>query len=223
MAIRIVAFNLFGTLLSLDALRAAVRAHTPMADAMVDAWRQRQLQLANAATSTARYVDFDRITLLALNEIAPRFHLRLDSAEQKRLIDTWAELTAFSDVRRALDHLRNRRLPAVVLTNAVASTARNALGYAEIGDAFSEVFSADAVHLFKPHRSVYDQLLQLDVAADEVLYVSANGWDVTGARQADFRTVWLNRRGGGLAPRRDRTIATLAELAAILDDHVLAN
>ncbi len=222
MPARIVAFDLYGTLLDYTKLQGVVAEYSPMAEAVVDAWRARQLQLTNAATSTGRYVDFDRITLLALHEIAPRFMLKLASADQKRLVDAWAQLPLFPDVLGALDGLARRRIPCAVITNGVASTVRNALVHAGIEAYFSEVYSADAVATFKPNKRVYDQILALGVVESEVLFVSSNDWDAMGARQAGYRTVWVNRRRNSLSPRPERTISDLSELSLVLDDDLAA-
>ncbi|MDE2482234.1 MAG: haloacid dehalogenase type II [bacterium] len=222
MAIRIVAFDLYGTLLDIGALVNVLRAHTPMPEAALDAWRQRQLQLANAAASSARYMDFDRVTLLALTEIAPRFHMKLQPEDVKKLIDAWAHLPAFPDALAGLDAASRRWFNPVVLTNAVASTARNALAFAGLGAQVNHVFSADAVKSYKPKQQVYMQLTSLGVEPAEVLFVSANDWDATGARQVGFHTVWVTRRRSGLAVKPERKIDDLTELDALLHEYELA-
>ena len=222
MAIRLVAFDLYGTLLDFGALVEVLRQYSPMPEAALDAWRQRQLQLANASSTAARYVDFDRVTLLALTEIAPRFHMKLQPADVKLLIDAWAHLPAFPDAVYALDSVNARGYSPVVLTNAVTSTARNALAHAGLGDRIAHVFSADAVKSYKPKQQVYMQLTSLGVEPGEVLFVSANDWDATGARQVGFHTVWVTRRRSGLAVRPERKIDDLTGLDHVLREYELA-
>lgn len=218
MAVNLVAFDLYGTLLDIGCLRDVLEEYTSMPDAMVQAWRTRQLQLSNSATSAGRYVDFDRITLLALHEIAPRFVAKLAPSDQKRLVDAWAALPAFPEVQSVLHILMKQLIPLAVITNAVASTAQNALQHAGIDAYFTSVYSADAVGVFKPNARVYDEVLQLGVEKDEILFVSSNDWDATGARQAGYRTVWVHRRRGGLTPRPERSIADLNELPGLLSE-----
>ena len=52
MSVRIVAFDLYGTLLDFTKLHEVLAPYTQMPEAAVDAWRSRQLQLSNSATST---------------------------------------------------------------------------------------------------------------------------------------------------------------------------
>ena len=222
MPLRAVVFDLYGTLIDLDGLVDALRPYTPMPEAMRDAWRQRQLQLANAVTTSARYVDFDRLTLTALLDVAPRFHARLDAAAIKALVDAWAHLPAYDDVVPALKTVFRSIVPIMVITNSVGSTARNALANAGISEFFTHVFSSDAVKAYKPKKAVYDQVTALGVEPSEILMVTANDWDAMGARQAGFHTVWVNRKRGGISPKPERTIYDLFELEDVFASFSLA-
>jgi 2-haloacid dehalogenase len=217
--ISIVAFDMYGTLLDGDALQDVVREYSPMAvESFCAEWRKRQLQLANAASSTGRYMDFDRITLTALHEVAARFHVRLAPADQKRLIDAWAAIPAFDDASRAFEIVRRHRLPVAVITNAVESTARNALAHAGIADDVDRVISADAVRSFKPSAVVYAQVLEHGMSPENVLFVSSNDWDAMGARQAGFHSVWVNRKRMTGGPKAERTIGDLSEIEIVLNE-----
>ncbi len=96
---------------STGCMMIAARVHRRWPEAMCAEWRKRQLQLTNAASSSARYVDFDRITLMALLEIAPRFHVQLEPGDQKNLIDAWAALPSFADVGTGI-RCRSQTRPA---------------------------------------------------------------------------------------------------------------
>lgn len=189
-----------------------------MAEAMCEEWRRRQLQLASVANSSGRYMDLDRVTLVALHEIAPRFHLRLGPADQKRLVDAWAALPIFPDVPRALEAITTRKLPILALTNAVASTARNALAHAGILEYFQDVLSTDGVRVYKPNSAVYGQVTKSGVFPEEVLFFSCNDWDAMGASQAGFHSVWVNRRGALAGMRNERTIPGFDAVESVLDD-----
>jgi 2-haloacid dehalogenase len=220
--ILLVAFDLYGTLLNLDGLIAPLQAYTPMAEAVRDAWRQRQLQLANAASSSGRFVGFDRITLSALHEIAPRFHLKLDGIAQKRLLDVWAQLPTFDDVPIGLEAVNRRRLQIALMTNAVESTARNALEFAGIAKYFKYVFASDAVQTYKPQGQFYDQSSATGIAPASTLFVSSNDWDATGGRQAGFHTVFVSRHKSAFITKPEREIEDLTKLDEVLTDFGIA-
>ncbi len=61
---------------------------------------------------------------------------------------------------------------------------------------FDKVFSVDVVGAFKPHPGVYRRaagLIGLEV--NECLMVSANSFDVMGARSCGYRGAYVNRYG----------------------------
>lgn len=216
MSIALVAFDLYGTLLDIESVEDTVRQYTPMAEQLVESWRSRQLQLANLAATTGRYVDFDRITLMALHEIAPRYHLKLAPVDSKRLLDAWTELRAFPDVQFATEAAKRRGLRSVVLTNAVESTARNALQHAQIAGVFETVLSADEVQTYKPNGAVYRLVTtHCGVTPERVAFVSCHDWDVSGARQAGFHTVWVQRGRTGHG-RPEQTIDDFTQLDDVL-------
>ena len=216
MAITLVAFDLYGTLLDVESLEETVRQYTPMAEQLVDGWRSRRLQLANLATTTGRYVDFDRLTLMALHEIAPRYHLKLSPQDSKRLLDAWTELRAFPDVQFATEAAKRRGLRSIVLTNAVESTARNALEYANLANPFETVLSANEAEVYKPNGAVYRLVKQhCGVPAEQTVLVSCHDWDVSGARQAGLHTIWVQRGRTGQG-RPERTIDDFSQFDAAL-------
>jgi 2-haloacid dehalogenase len=56
------------------------------------------------------------------------------------------------------------------------------------------VLSVDAIAKYKPAPAVYALATrQLGADPDELLFVSANAWDVAGAAAAGLVTVWINR------------------------------
>jgi 2-haloacid dehalogenase len=63
------------------------------------------------------------------------------------------------------------------------------------------VISVDAVRTFKPHPAVYALgAARLGLAREAIGFVSANGWDVAGAKAFGFRVIWVNRHD---APREE--------------------
>jgi 2-haloalkanoic acid dehalogenase type II len=220
--IRLVSFDLYGTLLDLDGLIEPLSAYTKMAVTVRDSWRQRQLQLANASASSGRYMDFDRITLSALHEISERYYLRLSGTDQKHLLDRWAHLPPYEDAIAALRAAANCGVTLAVMTNAVGSTAKNALTFAGLSDYFKYVFSSDSVKTFKPKAELYAQSVGAGFEPYSTLFVSANDWDATGARQSGFHTVFVNRRKATLSIKPERTIDDLTQLEGVLAGFGLA-
>ena len=86
---------------------------------------------------------------------------------------------------------------------------------------FAHLISVDEVQIFKPHPRVYELAeRRLALPRPQILFVSSNPWDATGARYFGYPVCWVNRTGGcfdemGQRPARVVTgLNALAELAA---------
>jgi 2-haloacid dehalogenase len=58
------------------------------------------------------------------------------------------------------------------------------------------------------------------VAPERICFLSANGWDVSGAAHFGFRVVWINRSGAPperLPGQAEHEIRSLHELPVLLD------
>ena len=80
------------------------------------------------------------------------------------------------------------------------------------------MLSVEEVGVFKPDARVYDLVgRHLKVSPDEVLFVSANGWDAAAGAGYGFTTVWVNRTGEPMDRLPARPHHTLPDLAGIGD------
>ena len=83
---------------------------------------------------------------------------------------------------------------------------------------FAHVLSVDAVRVVKPSPRVYGLgTAALTIPATELLFVSSNAWDVTGAAAFGYRVAWCNRTGAPdeeLGVRADFVVTGLEQLPA---------
>ena len=80
--------------------------------------------------------------------------------------------------------------------------------------------SVEAAGVYKPHPRVYQLAVdRLATPAQQIAFVSSNGWDAWAASAFGMRVAWCNRQG---RPRErlpgapDHEIRSLAELPALL-------
>ena len=112
--------------------------------------------------------------------------------EVRELMKAWQELSPFPDVIRALQRLKERyRL--VALSNGephfLDHLVKNRIQWE-----FEKVISVQVAGAFKPHPGVYlraASILGLEVGG--CMMVSANSFDVMGARACGFRGAFVNR------------------------------
>jgi 2-haloacid dehalogenase len=56
------------------------------------------------------------------------------------------------------------------------------------------VISVDEIRVFKPDPKVYELVVKKYFCKKkEVLFISSNGWDISGASSFGFDTLWINR------------------------------
>ena len=125
------------------------------------------------------------------------YTLALNGVEASRdevgeFMKAWQELSPFSDVIPALQRLKER-YQLVALSNGephfLDHLAKNRVQWK-----FDRVISVQVAGAFKPHPGVYlraASILGLEVG--ECMMVSANSFDVMGARACGFRGAFVNR------------------------------
>lgn len=107
-----------------------------------------------------------------------------------------------------------------ILSNGTPRMLASAVNNAGIAELLDAVLSVEEVGVFKPHPSVYWLAAdRLQLAPEQICFLSSNGWDAYAANAFGFRAVWCNRFGQ--APERipatpDGQIATLAALPEIV-------
>lgn len=114
------------------------------------------------------------------------------AAETAAYLAAWQELSPFPECHANLERLRGR-FELAALSNGDAAFLQH-LTANRIRFDFDHVISVDAVAAFKPHPAVYRaaaRLLRREVG--ELIMVSANSFDVLGARTCGLRGIYVNR------------------------------
>lgn len=221
MHVAAVVFDLYGTILDIDAMREAV-ARAGLADeaAFVRDWRRKQLDYALLTALGQAYRSFDELTALALEHTCAERRIAPNATTCAALVDAWRSLPAYDDVAPALRALAARGIARAVLTNGTSSSADAALRSAGVRDLLVDVLSVETVRTYKPDPQVYAVATQrFDCAPREIVFVSSNGWDAWGAARYGFRVAWCNRAKHPpemLLPAPEATLSGLHELDAFV-------
>lgn len=200
--VRALTFDLFGTVLDLaGSLEPPLARYFGGRGIEVDAaefwaqWRARQrieqyqdniLMLGHGG-----YLETSRRAL--------RYTLRLngidfDDGADDEIMGFWQDLDPFPDVLPALHRLKER-YDLVALSNGDPHFLEH-LATNRIGWDFDAIISVAEVGAFKPHPAVYRHAAtRLGLEPAQCLMVSANSFDVLGARACGFRAAFVNRQG----------------------------
>ncbi|MGH7709003.1 MAG: haloacid dehalogenase type II [Vulcanimicrobiaceae bacterium] len=209
-------FDMYGTVVDFATLTTALGDLAERPGALIDTWRQKQLAYSHAATIMDRYVDFDTLTGLALDYAAAVHRVPLDPTRRAALIDAWSQLPTYPEVPEVLAALRQRGHKLAILSNGTPQALSRTTAAAGIDRLLDAVLSVDAVRAYKPAPAVYRLAVDaLGYRADQIGFVSSNGWDATGAAEFGLVVHWCNRFGApaetfGKPPAR--VIASLRDL-----------
>ena len=211
---RVIAFDVYGTLVDVHSVTDVCERHYPSHGSELSrVWRQKQLEYSWLVSLMDRYEDFHQLTRRALGFATRSLGLPNASGDvEAALLDEYAHLRPFPEVPEALVRLaRGRRL--FVLSNGAPAMLETLLTNTGLRPRFEGVLSVDPLRRFKPAPAVYRLVVdRTGVPADRVVFVSANGWDVAGARSFGLRVVWVNRANAApeeIGPRADWSVPSL--------------
>ncbi len=157
-------------------------------------WRLKQLQYTWLRAITQEHTDFWTVTQNGLDWALEASGLHGDQRLRTRLLQLYWELSAYPEVPDMLHELKAAGLKTAILSNGAPDMLKGAVQSAGIGPLLDDCLSVEEVGVFKPDARVYQMVLdRFDCAADEVLFVSSNGWDAAGASGFGFVTAWVNR------------------------------
>ncbi|KAK6349846.1 hypothetical protein TWF696_006110 [Orbilia brochopaga] len=237
----IVAFDLFGTLLSTESIaKKLAEYHGDKADSISAAWRKYQLEYTWRLNSMGVYEPFDVVTKKSLiHAISEATGTALPPSDPSipAILSAYASLAAFPDVKPCLDAISSiKHIQLIIFTNGSPQMVNDALQNTPELDLFTTIrdamLSADEIEKYKPHPMIYQYLAakagkSIDVdekhgGIDEVVLISANPFDVSGAQAAGMTAVWVDRAGKGwhdaLTDKPPKNVvASLEELKGILE------
>lgn len=190
-------------------------------------WRLTSMLTPASEGSTVppvHYASFDKITRAALIHAVQEAGLHVPDAKADELMEAYNSLICFADVLPGLKALQERTaagtadayifsngtpsmLNASVVTSPTLKLFYPDASGEEARPLFSKLVSTDGAQVYKPHRDAYEHLMKEVGGSDgqaagyktqaSVWVVSANPFDVVGARAAGLRAAWVDRAGTG--------------------------
>jgi 2-haloacid dehalogenase len=205
---RAVLFDAYGTLFDVHSVALLAEQLFPgHGERLSHLWRDKQIEYSRLASMGGQYRPFWELTRAGLRYAAQRLELALDTTAEDRLMNQYRHLSTFPENREVLSELRTRRIPTGILSNGDPEMLGVAVKSAGFSGLLAHVLSVHALRRYKPDPAVYALGAQaLGLPADEILFVSSNGWDAIGATWYGYTTLWVNR--SGLPPEQLDTAPT---------------
>ena len=191
--IKAIIFDAYGTLFDVNS--AAEKCKGKIGDkweGFANYWRTTQLEYTWLRSLMNRHKDFWKITEDSLDKSMKFF--KIDNSMRNDLLDLYKVLSPFSEVKETLNKLKKKDFKLAILSNGTPSLLENLVKNNNLENIFDDIFSIEEVGIFKPDSKVYElPVNKYNIKKDEILFLSANTWDVSGGGNYGYNSVWVNR------------------------------
>ena len=217
--IKAIIFDAYGTLFDVNS--AAEKCKEKLGDkweGFADYWRTTQLEYTWLRSLMRRHKDFWQITEDSLDKSMNFYNI--DNSMRSELLNLYKVLSPFTEVRDTLKKLKQSNYKLAILSNGTPDLLNELVVSNQLKDIFDDIFSVEEAGIFKPDSKVYDlPINKYNIEKNEVLFLSANTWDVSGAGNYGYNTVWVNRNNNifdKLDFEPNQQISNLSELLDLI-------
>ncbi|KAK2628987.1 hypothetical protein QTJ16_002090 [Diplocarpon rosae] len=207
----VIAFDLYGTLLSTESIAEELATHfgEEKAQAVAASWRNFQLEYTWRMNSMNIYKPFSEVTRASLQHALSASSETLSDENIVSLMKAYDSLDTFPDVAPGLRAIASDpSISAYVFSNGtdsmVTSSVKSSPSLSPHAATFKDLITVQEIGVFKPNPRVY-QYLAKKVGKEnnfgDVWLVSGNPFDVVGARVVGMQAAWVDRGGKGWVDR----------------------
>ena len=195
MTIQALVFDVYGTLFDVHSVKEQAEALYPdHGEAISKRWREKQLEYSFLRQLNGQYVPFSQVTQDALRYTLLELKRHVTEEQITTLMETYLTLDVYPEVSSVLETMADKRL--VVFSNGSHDMLDPLIEQSGLADRFEHLVSVDDIKQYKPAPASYMHALNtLGLKREEILFMSSNGWDITGAKSFGFKTAWINRNG----------------------------
>ena len=191
--IKVIIFDAYGTLFDVNS--AAEKCKAKIGDKwenFANYWRTTQLQYTWLRSLMNRHKNFWQITEDSLDKSMKAF--KINNSMKNELLNLYKILSTFPEVNNVLKKLKQKNFKLVILSNGTPDLLNELVKSNNLEKIFDDIFSIETVGVYKPDSKVYDiPIKKYLIQKNEAAYLSANTWDVCGAGNYGFNSVWVNR------------------------------
>ena len=191
--IKAIIFDAYGTLFDVNS--AAEKCKDKIGDkweSFANYWRTTQLEYTWLRSLMNRHKDFWRITEDSLDKSMKAFNI--EQSMRNELLNLYKVLSTFPEVNNVLNNLKEKKYKLAILSNGTPTLLNQLVKSNNLDKIFDDVFSIEEVGIYKPDSKVYDiPIKKYQIQKNEILFLSANTWDVSGGGNYGYNSIWVNR------------------------------
>ena len=191
--IKAIIFDAYGTLFDVNS--AAEKCKSKIGDkweGFANHWRTTQLEYTWLRSLMKRHKDFWQVTEDSLDKSMKVYSI--DPSMRIELLKLYKVLSPFEEVPNVLKILKEKKFKLAILSNGTPALLNELIKSNNLDNLFNDVFSIEQVGIYKPDSKVYDiPIKKYRIQKEEVVFLSANTWDVSGGGNYGFNSIWVNR------------------------------
>ena len=217
--IKAIIFDAYGTLFDVNS--AAEKCKDKIGDkweAFANYWRTTQLEYTWLRSLMKRHKDFWQVTEDSLDKSMKVFNI--DNSMRNELLDLYKILSPYPEVPEVLKSLKEKKYKLSILSNGTPSLLNELVKSNNLENLFDNIFSIEEVGIYKPDSKVYDMpIKKYKIQNNEVAFLSANTWDVSGGGNYGYHSIWVNRNNNifdNLDYKPKNQVKNLSELVNLI-------
>ena len=191
--IKAIIFDAYGTLFDVNS--AAEKCKDKIGDkweGFANYWRTTQLEYTWLRSLMNKHKDFWQVTEDSLDKSIKVF--KIDVSMRSELLNLYKVLSPFEEVPKVLKTLKEKNYKLAILSNGTPSLLNGLVKSNNLDNIFDDIFSVEEVGIYKPDSRVYDMpIKKYKIKNNEVAFLSANTWDVSGGGNYGYNSIWVNR------------------------------
>ena len=188
-----IVFDAYGTLFDVNS--AAEKCKNKIGSKWEDFsnfWRTTQLEYTWLRSLMKKHKDFWQVTEDSLDKSMKVFSI--DSSLKNELLNLYKILSPYPEVKRVLTNLKEKKFKLAILSNGTPKLLEELVRSNNLNNLFDDLFSVEEVEIYKPNSKVYDlPIKKYKIKPEEIIFLSANTWDVSGGGNYGYNSVWVNR------------------------------
>ena len=215
--IKAIIFDAYGTLFDVNS--AAEKCKSKIGDKwenFANYWRKTQLEYTWLRSLMDRHKDFWQITEDSLDKSMKTF--KIDIEMKNELLNLYKVLSPYPEVKETLEKLKEKKYKLAILSNGTPSLLHELVNNNNLKNLFDDIFSIEDVKVYKPSSKVYEiPIKKYNIKNEEVAFLSANTWDVSGGGNYGFTSIWVNRNNNIFDNLDYKPIKQITGLNQLLD------
>ncbi len=193
MKTRAVIFDAYGTLFDVNSAAEKCKDKIGVKwETFANFWRTTQLEYTWLRSLMKRHKNFWDVTEDSLDKSMKVFNINKNMKNE--LLSLYKILSPYPEVRGVLEDLKKKKFKLAILSNGTPDLLNELVESNKLNNLFDDLFSIEEVKIYKPDPKVYElPIKKYRIKSDEITFLSANTWDVSGGGNFGYNSIWVNR------------------------------